>query len=87
MSFAMRNLQFTTTPLKTRAAPKDMFVKKKHLARRLVNEITGYAASRLPDLTKAFSAELHRIGVRVAFDNFEIDRNSMAIVHEPLPAA
>lgn len=69
-----------------RAALKDMFVKKKHLARRLVLEITGYAASRSPDLTKAFAAEMHRIGVRIAFDNFEIDRNSMAIVHELLPA-
>jgi len=68
------------------AAIKDLLVKKKHLARRLILEITGYAASRSPDLTMAFSAEMHHFGTRVALDNFEIDRNAMAIVHELLPA-
>jgi diguanylate cyclase (GGDEF)-like protein len=69
-----------------RAALKDLLVKKKMLARRLIFEITGYAASHSPELTKAFSADLHRIGARVALDNFELDRNSMVIVHELLPA-
>ena len=69
-----------------RAALASLLVKQKHLARRMVVELTGYAASRSPELAKAFSAEMHRFGTRVALDNFEIDRNSMAIVHELLPA-
>lgn len=69
-----------------RAALKELLAKNKPIARRLVIEVTGYAASRSPELIKAFAAELHRFGVRVAFDNFELDRNSMAIMHELLPA-
>lgn len=69
-----------------RAALTALLAAKKQLARRLIFEITGYAASHSPDLAKAFTAELRKIGVRVAFDNFDIDRNSMAIAHELLPA-
>jgi len=69
-----------------RAVLKELIVRKKQVSRRLVLEITGYAASRSPDLTKEFAAEVHRLGVRVALDNFDLDRNSMAIVHELLPA-
>lgn len=69
-----------------RAALKDLLGKKKQVARRLIFEITGYAASRSPDLTMDFAAEVHKFGVRMALDNFDLDRNSMAIVHELLPA-
>jgi diguanylate cyclase (GGDEF)-like protein len=69
-----------------RASLKTLLNSKKQFARRLIFEITGYAASRSPDLTRAFEAEFHRLGVRIALDNFDIDRNSMAIVHELLPA-
>ncbi|MBE0615896.1 MAG: EAL domain-containing protein [Burkholderiales bacterium] len=68
-----------------RSALRDLLLKKKAISGRLVFEITGYAASRLPDLTKAFSNELRRLGARVALDNFDLDRNSMAIAHELLP--
>ncbi|MEK7439112.1 MAG: EAL domain-containing protein [Pseudomonadota bacterium] len=69
-----------------RTALKDLLLKKKQVARRLVFELTGYAASHMPDLSKAFSSELHTMGVRLALDNFDLDRNSMAIAHELLPA-
>jgi EAL domain-containing protein (putative c-di-GMP-specific phosphodiesterase class I) len=69
-----------------RAALKDLLVANKAVSRRLVFELAGFAAGRSPELTRAFAAELHRIGARVAFDNFDIDRSSMAIVQEVLPA-
>lgn len=69
-----------------RATLGTLLAKNLPLARRLVFEITGYAASRSPDLTRAFAAELRKSGARVALDNFDLDRNSMAIVHELLPA-
>lgn len=69
-----------------RAGLNELLKRHKPVARRLVFEVTGYAAGRSPDLIKAFSAEVHKAGVRVAFDNFDIDRNSMAIAHDLLPA-
>ena len=69
-----------------RAALGDLMATSKPVARRLVFEITGYAAGRAPDLAKAFAADLHRSGARIALDNFDIDRNAMAIAHELLPA-
>ncbi|OGA20004.1 MAG: hypothetical protein A3H32_20735 [Betaproteobacteria bacterium RIFCSPLOWO2_02_FULL_63_19] len=69
-----------------RTALLELFSKKKLLAGRLIFEITGRAASHLPELAKGFSAELRGVGARVALDNFDIDRNAMSIVHELLPA-
>jgi EAL domain-containing protein (putative c-di-GMP-specific phosphodiesterase class I) len=69
-----------------RAALKALLETKKAVARRLIFEITGYAASRSPELAKAFAAELRGSGVRLALDNFDLDRNAMAIVHDLLPA-
>jgi len=69
-----------------RAGLKALLARNPVLARRLVFEITGYAASHSPDLAKAFAAELRASGVRIALDNFDLDRNSMTIVHELLPA-
>lgn len=69
-----------------RAALKNLLLKKRPLARRLVFEVTGHAASHAPELVKMFASDLHGIGVRIALDNFDIDRNAMSIVHELLPA-
>jgi len=69
-----------------RAALKQLFSKKKLVARRLIFEVTGHAASHAPELVQGFAADVHRMGVRVALDNFDIDRNAMSIVHELLPA-
>lgn len=55
-------------------------------ARRLVFEMTGTAAGRSPELVKAFSQDLHSLGSRLALDNFEMDRNAVAVVHEIMPA-
>ena len=55
-------------------------------ARRLVFEMTGAAASKSPELTKTFAAELRRMGSRLALDNFEMDRNAIALVHDLMPA-
>lgn len=55
-------------------------------ARRLVFEMTGAAASKSPEVTKAFAAELRRLGSRLALDNFEMDRNAVALVHDVMPA-
>lgn len=49
-------------------------------------ELTGYAASRSPGLAKEFASDLRKLGVRVALDNFDLDRNAMKSVHELLPA-
>lgn len=69
-----------------RAAIRVLLSTHAQSAARLVFEITGYAASRSPELTRAFAAEIRALGAQVALDNFEIDRNSMAIVHDLLPA-
>lgn len=69
-----------------RAALGELLGANKALAKRLTFEITGYAASRSPGLTRGFAAELQRYAARVALDNFDIDRDSIAIVHELMPA-
>lgn len=69
-----------------RAELKDLLARHRQLAGRLVVELTGYGASRSPGLTREFSVELRRLGVRVALDNFDLDRNSMTVAHELLPA-
>lgn len=51
-------------------------------ARRIVFEMTGTVASRSSEVARGFSAELRRLGSRFALDNFEVDRNSIALVHE-----
>lgn len=51
-------------------------------ARRLTFELTGGAASRSAQAAREFSLELRRLGSRLALDNFEVDRNSIALVHE-----
>lgn len=56
------------------------------IAPRLVFEVTGFAASRSPELTLAFAREVSEHGARVALDNFDLDRNAMTIVHALLPA-
>lgn len=55
-------------------------------ARRLVFEITGAAAAKSPDACRAFASELRRAGSRLAFDNFEMDRNALATAHDLMPA-
>lgn len=55
-------------------------------AARLVFEMTGAAASKSPELIKAFAAELRGSGARLALDNFEMDRNAVALVREIMPA-
>lgn len=69
-----------------RSALRDVFIRNKQFAWRLIVEITGYAASHSPDQSREFAAELRAAGVRIALDNFDIDRNSMAIVNELRPA-
>jgi diguanylate cyclase (GGDEF)-like protein len=69
-----------------RAALRELLTKESQAARRLVFEMTGYAASRSPDIAKAFAAELRELGAQIALDNFDLDRNAMAIVHELRPA-
>jgi len=56
------------------------------VARRIVFEMTGYSASRHPELTRTFSAELARLGSHLALDNFELDRDSLSLVHALRPA-
>ncbi len=56
------------------------------VARRLVFEMTGASASRSKDLCRAFAAELRPLGSRFALDNFEVDRDSIGVVHELMPA-
>lgn len=55
-------------------------------ARRMVFEMTGASASKSPDATKQFARNLKRLGSRLALDNFEMDRNAVALVHELMPA-
>jgi diguanylate cyclase (GGDEF)-like protein len=56
------------------------------VARRLVFEMTGASASRAKELCAKFSAELRPLGSRLALDNFEVDRDSIGLVHELMPA-
>lgn len=65
---------------------RELFKKKEQNAQRLVFEITGYAAGRSPSLIEEFAGELRKLGGQVAIDNFELDRNSITIVHRLLPA-
>ena len=69
-----------------RTALKELLQRNKRLSSRLIFEITGYAASRAPELTLEFAAEIRQQGARVALDNFDLDRNAMGIVHKLLPA-
>ncbi len=69
-----------------RTALKALLQGNKQLSSRLVFEITGYAASRAPELTLEFAAEMRHLGARIALDNFDLDRNAMGIVHKLLPA-
>ncbi len=55
-------------------------------AKRMVFEMTGASASKSPDITRSFAAELRRAGSQLALDNFEVDRNAIALVHELMPA-
>jgi EAL domain-containing protein (putative c-di-GMP-specific phosphodiesterase class I)/GGDEF domain-containing protein len=55
-------------------------------ARRLVFEMTGASASKVPEATAAFARQLRRAGSRLALDNFELDRNAIALVNELMPA-
>jgi len=69
-----------------RTALRQMLKANGTLAPRLVFEITGMAASRSAALAADFAAELKRLGARLALDNFELDRDSMRLVHQLLPA-
>ena len=69
-----------------RSALAAMLKANEALAHRLVFEMTGAAAGKSPDLVKAFSKELHLAGSRLAIDNFEMDRNAIALVSEIMPA-
>lgn len=69
-----------------RAELQALLARHGQLAGRLVVELTGYAASRSPRLTREFASEMRKLGVRVALDNFDLDRNAMTIAHELLPA-
>jgi len=69
-----------------RAALAQRLAGKKQVARRLIFEVAGYAAGRSPGLVRGFADGLRGTGARIAFDNFDIDRNSMALVSDLLPA-
>jgi len=69
-----------------RTALRQMLKANGSLAPRLVFEITGMAASRSAALAADFAAELKRLGARLALDNFELDRDSMRLAHQLLPA-
>ncbi len=69
-----------------RAALRTLLAKEGGAARRLVFEMTGYAASRSPEMAKTFAAELRALGAQIALDNFDLDRNAMTVVHELRPA-
>ncbi len=55
-------------------------------ASRMVFEMTGASASKSPEATKQFARNLKRLGSCLALDNFEMDRNAVALVHELMPA-
>lgn len=55
-------------------------------AKRLVFEMTGASASKSLDAIKAFAAELNAAGSQLALDNFEMERNAVALVHDVKPA-
>ena len=55
-------------------------------ARRIVFEMTGAAASKSPEVTRRFAAELRAAGSQLALDNFEMERNAVALVHDLMPA-
>jgi EAL domain-containing protein (putative c-di-GMP-specific phosphodiesterase class I) len=59
---------------------------KSREARRLVFEMTGASASKTPEVTAKFGRQLRRAGSRLALDNFELDRDSIALVNELMPA-
>lgn len=69
-----------------RAALRELLGRNRQDGSRLVFEITGFAASRTPEMTLEFAAEVRRLGAQVALDNFDLDRNSLGIVHQLLPA-
>ena len=68
-----------------RAGLRDLLSSHPQVAKKLVIEIAGYAASRSPQLTGEFAQELHELGARIAIDNFDLDANSVAIAHALLP--
>lgn len=55
-------------------------------ARRIVFEVSGGAAGKSAELAIKFARELRRVGSRFALDNFEMDRNSIALASELMPA-
>ena len=69
-----------------RAALRDLLVTNRAAAARLVIEMTSYAAGWSPELATAFAAEIRLLGARIALDNFDLDRRTMAVVHDLLPA-
>lgn len=69
-----------------RTSIRALLANRRQTAERLVFEITGYAASNSPELTRNFAVDVRALGAQVALDNFDIDRNAMAIVHDLLPA-
>ncbi len=69
-----------------RAALRALLAGRKDIAGRLAFEVTGYTASRSLELTREFARDVRAQGAQFALDNFDIDPNSMAIVHELLPA-
>ncbi|MBK8064376.1 MAG: EAL domain-containing protein [Betaproteobacteria bacterium] len=69
-----------------RLALRDLLQADPASARRLAFEMTGFSASRYPELCKEFSAELAHLGSRLALDNFELDRDALSLVHALRPA-
>jgi EAL domain-containing protein (putative c-di-GMP-specific phosphodiesterase class I) len=69
-----------------RAALQQQLKAQPALARRLVFEMTGASASRSRDVCRRFAAELKALGSRFALDNFEVDRDSIGLVHDLMPA-
>lgn len=69
-----------------REALQKMLKAHPDVARRLVFEMTGASASRSRELCARFAADLRLAGSRFALDNFEMDRDALALVHELMPA-
>ena len=69
-----------------REALKKLLKAHPAVAKRLVFEMTGASASRSRELCGQFAADLRLAGSRFALDNFEVDRDALALVHELMPA-
>ncbi len=68
-----------------RAELKQRLQQSPEVARRLVFELSGYAAVHNVELAGAFAREIRHSGARFAIDGFELSGASLRVVHRLLP--